>query len=178
MASSSAIRPRPRAHEVVPNTEGAALEDAREVTVKTGVLCAKCQPIQSWLDQHKDFAKGNQIPESRNQDQLRTGAIRKVEHDHGSGIYLQASSDGGCHLCTLMWSALIEHNPKWNAGLVMTEAVLINADSVVITMYSTLGEELHGLDETRTMHIRVGMIGGGTYDAALQVCKVKSIRGQ
>lgn len=89
------------------------------MTVKTGLLCIKCRQVQEWIEENSyrldDFLARRADLEAEPHWYEYDSELSRLHREfvghfaHGSRGYLEASSDAGCHLCTLLWHALLRN---------------------------------------------------------------------
>lgn len=107
MASPHHLRPKGGEWELITNKDGAALDLAREAPIQIGVLCTNCQQIKRWIENNDTSVNKNGEHDYYRGEHGLYDDTYKRSFDHGPGTYLEASSDSGCHLCTLVWCALV-----------------------------------------------------------------------
>lgn len=78
-------------------------DNAVDAAVTPGILCSKCQSIRSWL-----------VASSAQLDQKSNKIIRYTYHHFPTAREIEESCKNGCHLCTLMWDAIVWdlNNPR------------------------------------------------------------------
>lgn len=83
-------RPIPWRGQFIPTI---STDEAPCDVVKPSVLCSKCEPIRSWVQENRNgIVKGH--------------GLEKYFPHYDSGLELEESYSQGCHLCKLIWSCL------------------------------------------------------------------------
>jgi hypothetical protein len=71
-----------------------------ESTVRPSAICSKCRLLSEWLIENYDLA-GKRF-------------VHEFKH-HVTGVELERQYLNGCHLCTLMWHALIDETESFSS---------------------------------------------------------------
>lgn len=77
--------------------------------VHSGIMCFKCRPISKWLTtkQWERERPGHPPGEALRSCQSQRELWYEFEH-YETGLQLEESYKEGCHLCTLIWQAIVE----------------------------------------------------------------------